>query len=189
MEFRIVKNGTNNFTHFFDNKDVNLSDFEVVLQNGTFTIQTKNGANIPAYGVNVTDIILNAGSGDETFSNTEDLRIRLEAVGYTAYYNAGGGGGSSWGSITGDIEDQTDLIGLLDGKQNVLTDGDGIDIIGDVISVNSSIATSDELTALGDTKLAKDNGTTYDTNFIKTVTQAEYDAIGTPDATTLYFIV
>jgi len=40
-----------------------------------------------------------------------------------------------------------------------------------------------------DTKLAKDNGTTYDTNFIKTVTQAEYDAIGTPDATTLYFIV
>jgi len=40
-----------------------------------------------------------------------------------------------------------------------------------------------------DTKIAKDNGTTYDTNFIKTVTQAEYDAITTPDATTLYFIV
>jgi len=40
-----------------------------------------------------------------------------------------------------------------------------------------------------DTKIPKDNGTTYDTNFIKTVTQAEYDAIGTPDATTLYFIV
>jgi len=39
------------------------------------------------------------------------------------------------------------------------------------------------------TKISKDNGTTYDTNFIKTVTQAEYDAIGTPDATTLYFIV
>jgi len=89
MEFRIVKNGTNNFTHFFDNKDVNLSDFEVVLQNGTFTIQCLNGANIPVYGVNVTDIILNAGSGDETFSNTEDLRIRLEAVGYTAYLGQG----------------------------------------------------------------------------------------------------
>jgi len=38
-------------------------------------------------------------------------------------------------------------------------------------------------------RLAKDDGPTYDTNFIKTVTQAEYDAIGTPDATTLYFII
>jgi len=38
-------------------------------------------------------------------------------------------------------------------------------------------------------KLAKNVGATYTTNTITTVTQAEYDAIVTPDATTLYFIV
>lgn len=38
-------------------------------------------------------------------------------------------------------------------------------------------------------KISKDDGATYDTNFIKTVTSAEYAAIGTKDATTLYFII
>lgn len=37
--------------------------------------------------------------------------------------------------------------------------------------------------------IKKDDGATYDTNTIKTVTQAEYDAIVTKDPTTLYFIV
>jgi len=36
--------------------------------------------------------------------------------------------------------------------------------------------------------LEKNVGSTYTTNEITTVTQAEYDAIGTPDANTLYFI-
>jgi len=122
MEFRIVKNGTNNFTHYFDNKDINLSDFEVIMNTGTFTIQALNGANIPAYGVDVTDIILDAGSGDETFSSTAELRTRLEAVGYTAYYNAGGGGSTAWGSISGTLSAQTDLNNALNGKQATLTD-------------------------------------------------------------------
>ena len=43
-------------------------------------------------------------------------------------------------------------------------------------------------TGLG-TKLSKHDGTTYDTNAIQTLTAAEYAAIGTPDASTLYFIV
>lgn len=40
-----------------------------------------------------------------------------------------------------------------------------------------------------DSKISKDDGTTYDTNFIKTVTSAEYSAISTKDATTLYFVI
>lgn len=40
-----------------------------------------------------------------------------------------------------------------------------------------------------DSKIAKDVNTTYTTNAITTLTQAEYDAIGTKDANTLYFIV
>jgi len=38
-------------------------------------------------------------------------------------------------------------------------------------------------------RVSTDNGATYDTNFIKTVTLAEYTAIVTKDATTLYFII
>jgi len=38
-------------------------------------------------------------------------------------------------------------------------------------------------------KLNKHDGATYDTNAIQTVTAAEYAAIGTPNANTLYFIV
>ena len=40
-----------------------------------------------------------------------------------------------------------------------------------------------------DNKLSKSTGTTYTTNALLTVTQAEYDAIVTKDPTTLYFIV
>jgi hypothetical protein len=38
-------------------------------------------------------------------------------------------------------------------------------------------------------KISKHVGATYTTNAIQTVTQSEYDAIGTPDANTLYFII
>ena len=40
-----------------------------------------------------------------------------------------------------------------------------------------------------DDKISKNIGATYTTNNLTTVTQAEYDAIGTPDANTIYFIV
>lgn len=39
------------------------------------------------------------------------------------------------------------------------------------------------------TKLDKNNGPTYDVNAIVALTAAEYAAIVTPDANTLYFIV
>lgn len=58
-----------------------------------------------------------------------------------------------------------------------------------------SIATADalnildlDLTSLDSAKISKNVGTTYTTNALNTVTQAEYDAL-TPDATTIYFIV
>jgi hypothetical protein len=51
-------------------------------------------------------------------------------------------------------------------------------------AVNRTVVT-DEINA----KISKHVGATYTTNAIQTVTQAEYDAIGTPDANTLYFII
>ena len=41
---------------------------------------------------------------------------------------------ATWGNITGDIADQTDLQDALDDKQDVLTAGTGIDITNNVIS-------------------------------------------------------
>lgn len=41
---------------------------------------------------------------------------------------------ATWGNITGDIEDQTDLQDALDDKQDTLTAGTGIDITNNVIS-------------------------------------------------------
>lgn len=59
-----------------------------------------------------------------------------------------------------------------------------------------SIATADalntldlDLTSLDNAKISKNVGTTYTTNALTTVTQAEYDAIPTHDANTIYFIV
>jgi len=48
-----------------------------------------------------------------------------------------------------------------------------------------SFSVTDEL----NNKISKHVGATYTTNAIQTVTQSEYDAIGTPDANTLYFII
>lgn len=55
--------------------------------------------------------------------------------------------------------------------------------IGYLDNVTSSIQTQ------LDSKISKDNGVNYNTNFIKTVTAAEYSAIGIKDSTTLYFII
>lgn len=129
-------------------------------------------------------------------------------------YNDGGGDFvlKSGDTITGDLilEDAVSIkpitggggyyLGDLEqGAIQVLPDGQLILKASDNTSfkgLEGEVDFSDNLSDLSlpqkiyvDTKLAKDNGTTYDTNFIKTVTQAEYDAIGTPDATTLYFIV
>lgn len=56
-----------------------------------------------------------------------DSSISYEAI-------PSGGGGATWGSITGSISSQTDLQSALNGKQDTLTAGTGITISGGVIS-------------------------------------------------------
>lgn len=62
----------------------------------------------------------------------------------------GGGGSSTWGSITGTLSDQTDLQNALNAKQNTLTAGDGITITSDTISAD--IKPADFFTSTTDTK-------------------------------------
>lgn len=58
--------------------------------------------------------------------------------------------------------------------------------IANIATNTSNIATN--VTAIGN-RIEKNIGTTYTTNALTTVTQAEYDAIDAPDATTIYFII
>lgn len=53
----------------------------------------------------------------------------------------GSGGDTAWGGITGTLSNQTDLQTALNGKQNTLTAGSGISIVGDVISATGGGST------------------------------------------------
>ena len=123
---------------------------------------------------------------------------------------AKGGGGAAWGGITGTLSDQTDLQSALDGKQATITGAattiDTEDLTASralVSDASGKVAVSDvTATELGyldgvtssvqtqiNSKISTYDGTTYDVTALAAVTQAEYDAIGTKSATTLYFII
>lgn len=123
---------------------------------------------------------------------------------------AKGGGAAAWGSITGTLSDQTDLQSALDGKQATITGAattiDTEDLTASralVSDASGKVAVSDvTATELGyldgvtsavqtqlNSKISTYDGTTYDVTALAAVTQAEYDAIGTKSATTLYFII
>lgn len=63
----------------------------------------------------------------------------------------------------------------------------GLSNVDNTSDANKPVSTATQ-TAL-DGKIAKSVGATYTTNSILTLTQAEYDAIGTKDPNTLYFII
>jgi hypothetical protein len=108
--FKIIKRESG-WWHIFNSnsKEVNISDFEAVIDNvaQTFIIQNLNGANVPKLAVNITDIIVideTDGSVEETFADVEALKVRLTALGYTPYLGAGNAD-----SITGLIQEGTNV--------------------------------------------------------------------------------
>jgi hypothetical protein len=108
--FKIIKRESG-WWHIFNSnsKEVNISDFEAVLDNvaQTFIIQNLNGANVPKLAVNITDIIVideTDASVEETFADVEALKVRLTALGYTPYLGAGNAD-----SITGLIQEGTNV--------------------------------------------------------------------------------
>lgn len=95
--FYIIKKGANNFWHRFNNgaKEVNISDFEAVLDtvSQTFDIQNRNGSNIPKTSVLITDVIVideTDASVEEEFISAEVLYNRLVQLQYTPYISATG---------------------------------------------------------------------------------------------------
>ena len=90
--FKIIKKGSGNFWHNFNNgsKEVNLSDWEIVLDsvNQTVSLQMLNGANVPQTSVIISDIVVideTDGSVEETFGSVSILRTRLIELNYTPY--------------------------------------------------------------------------------------------------------
>lgn len=92
-----------------------------------------NKPTIPAVN-NATLTITQGGEtkGIFTANADSDVTIDLDA--------GGSGGSSSWGSITGNLSDQTDLNDALSGKQSTLTAGEGINITDDTISIDGEQA-------------------------------------------------
>ena len=89
---------------------------------------------------------------------------------------------------------ETNVIAISTNVTNIGTNTSGVSTNAGNISTNTSnIATNTSniatnVTAISN-RIEKNIGTTYTTNALTTVTQAEYDAIDTPDATTIYFII
>lgn len=90
--FKIIKKGSGNFWHNFNNgsKEVNLSDWEIVLDsvNQTVSLQMLNGANVPINSVIISDVVVideTNGSIEETFGGVSALRTRLIELNYTPY--------------------------------------------------------------------------------------------------------
>lgn len=164
MLFKIIKKAPNSFWHLYNNgsKEVNLSDFEVVLDSmaQTFNIQCLNGANVPNQSVQVADIRVidqTAGSFEETFPNVLILKNRLTTLGYTPYKsttgieeapvdgNTYGRKDEGWDIITDGV---SQLVALpfttnhLTATGNQYTIGDVVYYIGNVyrcIAINDSI--------------------------------------------------
>ena len=104
------------------------------------------------------------------------------------------------GGVTSDIQTQ------LNGKEATITAGTtgqyyrgdksfqtldktavGLGNVDNTSDANKPVSTATQ-TAL-DGKIAKSTGTTYNVYTLSALTQAEYDAIGTKDADTIYFII
>jgi len=96
MAFKIIKRSSADFWHNNGFKEVNLSDWEIILESigNTVVLEAKNGANFPQKAVGILDVIVideTASSVEETFTNVEDLRLRLVTLGYNPYIVGTGG--------------------------------------------------------------------------------------------------
>jgi len=128
------------------------------LSSTIISVSSMTGATSSAAGA--SGLVPAPAAGDET----KFLRGDGTWVGSTS--------STAWGNITGTLSDQTDLQNALNAKQAALTAGVGTDITSNTISV---IGVKDQNNS---------------SNAIKrwTGTKAQYDAIATKDANTLYTV-
>ena len=184
--FTIQKTTTGNFYHIFNNEStkVNLSDFEVVLDDAdaTFIIQCKNGANIPYKPQSITElqvINLNIGTSPIPFSGVDGLRELLTSMNYTPYINGGGGGGGESLAETLAIDNKTNQIPIAsnDGTSTIQVDNDGnLYLQSNFGGLKQILITEDEFTFQSSVR--------YDLNGKGVLINTNSDGFGLPRLTT-----
>jgi nitrogen fixation protein len=142
--FKIIKKGANNFWHYYNNdaKKLYVSKITFNLEEvaNTFVLVQANGSNVPANKVLVTDIIVideTDASVEETFATAEELRVRLNELGYGVVSSGGGGIPDAPNNSNAYVRSalswvigytKTAIDNLLALKQNILVAGDNITI-------------------------------------------------------------
>jgi nitrogen fixation protein len=142
--FKIIKKGANNFWHYYNNdaKKLYVSKITFNLEEvaNTFVLVQANGSNVPANKVLVTDIIVideTDASLEETFATAEELRVRLNELGYGVVSSGGGGIPDAPNNSNAYVRSalswvigytKTAIDNLLALKQNILVAGDNITI-------------------------------------------------------------
>jgi len=136
MSFKIIKRGSGDFWHNYnDVKELNISEWTPILEavGQTVVLEMPNGANYPQKAVGILDVIVideTDASVEETFTNVEDLRVRLVALGYTPYLDESG--------LTPDIKDALFGANTPDASNPFATIAD-VAVVGGVQSVSGSI--------------------------------------------------
>lgn len=92
-----------------------LTKFYAKEEFNEFLIVESYGAKRRKYLINEIEVY-DIGGTAETFANFEDLFLRLEALKYTGFYKDGDID-LVWGSIIGNLSDQTDLQNALDANK------------------------------------------------------------------------
>lgn len=117
---KIIKLSNKTWKH---NSDVDgnfiLTKFYAKQEDNEFLLVETYGSKRRKYSISEIEVY-DIGGSAETFTNFDDLFLRLEALKYPAFYKDGDMD-LVWGSITGDLSDQTDLQNALDLKLNKVT--------------------------------------------------------------------
>jgi len=118
---KIIKLSTKTWKHNSDvDGDFILTKFYAKQEDNEFLLVETYGAKRRKYLISEIEVY-DIGGTAETFLNFTDLFLRLEALKYPAFYVDGEStGGGTWGTITGNLSDQTDLETALNLKQNTL---------------------------------------------------------------------
>lgn len=168
-------------------------NYEYTLNNSSFTAAQWEAINSSITSEKVALITPFTGA-DGTNAGTTGLVTPPSATDNTKFLKGDGTWGlptasTAWGNITGTLSNQTDLQNALNAKQDNLTAGGNIDITSNTVSLKKD-GTSITNNSSGQIQAAGVIDSNNTTNAIKTWTgtKAQYDAIVSKDANTLYNI-